>query len=139
TTKIYSIQLIPDYIHLQLKHPSLFKIKSLYQFSGYSIILDKFLTADEYLNSHFKSKFRTAINRYVRRLEMCFHINYKMFNGNIEKEEYDFLMGSLKKMLVKRFRQRNNVNERLHEWDHFHKIIFPLINQKKASLFVIYD
>src|SRR5690606_35512078 len=76
TTKIYSIQLIPDYIHLQLKHPSLFKIKSLYQFSGYSIILDKFLTADEYLNSHFKSKFRTAINRYVRRLEMCFDINY---------------------------------------------------------------
>src|SRR5690606_19884949 len=69
----------------------------------------------------------------------CFDINYKMFYGKIEKEEYDFLMNSLKKMLVKRFKQRNNVNERLHEWDHFHKIIFPLINQKKASLFVIYD
>jgi hypothetical protein len=48
-------------------------------------------------------------------------------------------MGALKKMIIKRFQQRDGRNKTLENWNtHFEKTI-NLINKKKASLFVIYD
>ena len=46
-------------------------------------------------------------------------------------------MSTLKEMIIRRFKQRNDVNENLLNWNHYHKISFGLINEKKASMFVI--
>jgi hypothetical protein len=48
-------------------------------------------------------------------------------------------MESLKKMLVRRFSQRNDKNEKLDEWDELLSNTYSQIIKKKASLFVIYD
>src|SRR5690606_9401311 len=41
--------------------------------------------------------------------------------------------------LTKRFEQRNDTNHILINWERYKNILFPLINEKKASIFVIYN
>ena len=47
-------------------------------------------------------------------------------------------MNRLEKMLIKRFEQRNDVSQTLTQWDRYKEMYFSLINEKRASLFVIY-
>ncbi len=134
--KIYSVFFIPDYLKPILNH-QIFNTKKINQFfKGYAIFLDDFISADAYIKYRFRSNAK-GIRRRVKRLESCFQISYKTYFGAIEKEEYDFLMDCLHKMLVRRFEQRNDVSQSLMRWDHYVKMYYSLINEKKASLFVV--
>ncbi|SFD06968.1 GNAT family N-acetyltransferase [Algibacter pectinivorans] len=134
----YSLKSIPRYLV-----PSFnvnFKTKRIAQFhQGYSIkINDDYTSVDDYVTAQFKKKAR-EIRRYVKRLEMCFDINYKMHIGTISKKEYDQLFEALRLMLQERFIQKKEINDRLLEWDRLYKIFFALINENKASIFVVYE
>ncbi|WP_025739883.1 GNAT family N-acetyltransferase [Aquimarina pacifica] len=134
---IYSIMFVPDYLDPKIDE-TVFGCKSVRQFfKGYAIFFKGFDTVDSYIKNRFKRKAKN-LRRTLRRLETCFNISYKTFYGEIEKEQYDFLMKSLQEMLVRRFEQRNDVSKALLRWDHYHETFFSLINDKKASLFVIY-
>lgn len=135
---IHSVFFIPDYLRPVLDENT-FSTKKIEQFfKGYAIILDEFANADAYIKYRFRSNAK-GIRRRVRRLESCFQISYKTFYGEIKKEEYDFLMDSLEKMLIKRFEERNDVSQTLLRWEYYKNLYFSLINTKKASLFVIYE
>ena len=135
---IYSIFFIPDYLKPIFNTDS-FKIKKITQFfKGYAIFLEGFASADAYIKYRFRSNAK-GIRRKISRLESCFNISYKTYYGEIKQEEYDFLMNSLEKMLVKRFEQRNDVSQSLLRWDHYKKIYFSLINEKRVSMYVVYD
>lgn len=108
------------------------------QKTGFAIDLDTFNSFDDYMKDH-KSSFRKVINRSVKRLQSCFNINYKMFYGNIGKEDYNLLMNRLYEMIETRFKEREGRNTTLNNWDHYLKTSFDSINTKKASLFVIYN
>ena len=71
---------------------------------------------------------------------MCFDIKYKMFWGDISKEEYDYVFNHFKQLLTKRFLDKQTVNNNLNsdEWDFYYDVAYPMILEKKASLFVIY-
>ncbi|WP_103068542.1 GNAT family N-acetyltransferase [Aquimarina sediminis] len=136
--KVYSIFFIIDYLKPVLDK-SLFNVKKISQFfKGYAIFLDGFASADAYIKYRFRSNAK-GIRRRVKRLESCFQITEKTYYGAIEKEEYQDLMNSLKKMLIRRFEQRNDVSQSLLRWDHYMDMYFSLINEKKASLFVVFD
>ncbi|MFY0714743.1 GNAT family N-acetyltransferase [Seonamhaeicola sp. NFXS20] len=108
--------------------------------TGYSILINENTNdIDSFLKSTYKKSFRSNILRFVNRFENCFEVNYKMFFGEISKEDYNFLMEKLHTMLSKRFNQRNDTNKVLLNWDNYLKTTYDLINTKKASLFVIYN
>lgn len=137
--KPFSVVLIPDYCNPEPIDPSLYVVKTRKQFNlGYSILLKKEFNIDAYLKKQFKSNYRNLKKRHLR-LENCFNVRYSVFHGNIKKEEYLFLMESLKKMLVRRFSQRKDKNEKLEEWDELLLNTYNQIIKKSASLFVIYD
>ncbi len=134
---VYSVFFIPDYLKPILDTNKL-NVKKVDQFfRGYAILLKGFNSADEYIKFRFRSNAK-GIRRRIKRLESCFDISYKTFYGNLEKEVYDDLMNRLEKMLVKRFEQRNDVSQTLTQWDRYKKMYFSLINEKRASLFVVY-
>ncbi|WP_024769172.1 GNAT family N-acetyltransferase [Aquimarina macrocephali] len=135
---VYSVFFIADYLKPEL-NKEVFNLKKVDQFfKGYAIFLDGFASADAYIKYRFRSNAK-GIRRRVKRLESCFQISYKTYYGAIEEEEYDVLMDCLEKMLIRRFKQRNDVSQSLIRWDHYKSMYFSLINQKKASLFVVYD
>ncbi|WP_299436904.1 GNAT family N-acetyltransferase [uncultured Aquimarina sp.] len=135
---IYSVFFIPDYLKPSLKNDR-FVIKKVDQFfKGYAIFLEGFANADAYIKHRFRSNAK-AIRRRVKRLESCFQISYKTYYGSIEEDEYAFFMDSLEKMLIRRFEQRNDVSQSLLRWDHYKKMYFSLINEKKASMFVAFE
>ncbi len=135
---IFSVFFIPDYLKPELSTDKVVVRKVEQFFKGYAIFLEDFVNADAYVKHRFRSNAK-AIRRRVKRLETCFDISYKTFYGEIKKEEYSFLMDCLHKMLVKRFEERNDTSQSLLRWDHYVKMYFDLINEKRASLFVIYD
>ncbi|CAH8286194.1 acetyltransferase (GNAT) family protein [Mariniflexile fucanivorans] len=93
----------------------------------------------QYLTAHFSKSSRAPIIKKMKRLESCFNIKYKVFYGSIQKKEYKQLMDKVHEMLVNRFKQRNNSNYILNDWNTYFELFFPLINEKKASIFVIYN
>lgn len=136
--KIYSVFFILDYLK-PVFNGKIFNTKKVNQFfKGYAIFLDDFTSADAYIKHRFRSNAK-GIRRRIKRLESCFHISEKTYFGAIEQQEYDFLMDTLKNMLIKRFEQRNDISQSLLRWDHYMDMYFSLINQKKASLFVVFD
>lgn len=135
---IYSIFFIPDYLK-PISNKDSFKVKKITQFfKGYAIFLEGFTSADAYIKYRFKSNAK-GIRRKINRLESCFNISYKTYYGTIKQEEYNFLMNALEKMLVKRFQQRNDESQSLLRWEYYKKMYFSLINEKRASMFVVYD
>ena len=136
--KLYNVEFVPDYMVPKLANPDLFTVKKVSHVRGYAAYLADFSDVDSYLKNQFKSNAKT-IKRYVNRLESCFNINYKLYYGRIDRQEYEFVMNALEKMKEKRFDQREDQDQSLSYWDHTYKIAFDLINNKRASLFVIYD
>ncbi len=135
TNKVYSIFFIPDYF-LPVIEKDTFTIKRIPQFfKGYAIFLEGFDSVDAYIKKRFRSNAKT-IRRRVKRLESCFEVSYKTYLGHIDQEEYDFFMDCLKKMLIRRFDERNDTSQTLLNWEHYKKMYFSLINEKRASLFV---
>lgn len=138
TDHVIFVSHVPDYIRTKLKDESQFQLKKIYQQKGYAIDLSNFQDTDNYLKFQFKGNAKT-IRRYVRRLESCFNIRYKLFYGSISKKEYNAILSILRKMIVRRFQQRNEESKSLLQWNRTVELTYPLILKKRASLFVIYD
>ena len=136
---IYSHRLVPDYFKLNLRHDA-YKTKIIPEFNwGYSILLNTSDTIDRFMARQFNSKKRNILTRYVKRLETCFDIEYRMFYGDINESDYNFVMQSLYKMIEARFKQRNELHKNLYEWDYLLENTYAEIINKNASLFVIYN
>jgi len=115
------------------------KINQKYQ-NCYGIIIPTDLkNPTEYLHSKFSSNSRIRILKKMRRLENSFNISYKVFYGKIDESDYKFIMGKTHKMLARRFEQKNDTNFVLNSWEKYLNLLYSLINEKKASLFVIYS
>lgn len=133
------VELFPSYFTSDINSGYLHNIKKLFKIKGYCITLDQIENVEGYLRTHFKPNFRTSLRRRLKGLETCFNVSYKMFYGQIDREEYHMLMNKLQSKLIRRFNQRNDKHMSLAKWDEYYANIFGLINEKKASLYVIYD
>lgn len=119
------------------------KIKHLKskQYPGFLIETGKYNSLNDYMLENFSKNSRNKNKKYKRRLEDSFNITYKMFFGDISKTEYDFIFTEFKRLLEKRFTEKQITNNNLDrkEWAFYYDIAYPLILEKKASLYVIYD
>jgi hypothetical protein len=117
------------------------KITKLDQYPGFFIDLDNFLDVDDYLKKHFKKSSRYKLKKYKKRLETCFDISYEVFWGSVKKETYDALFGQFRVLLEKRFAEKRVYNNNLDpkEWNFYREVAYPLIHEKKAALFVVFE
>lgn len=130
--------------HLQENHNSVPKnlgvLKSV-QYPGFLIHLDGFKNLGDYLLKTFSKNTRMKMRKFSKRLDACFDVSTKMFFGEIDKSEYDFVFENFMRLLQKRYAEKevyyNNMQPT--EWNFYKDVAYPLIQEKKASLFVIYD
>lgn len=109
-------------------------------FKSFGIIIsDDINSVDDYIKRKFSKNLRYVVNKNKKRLEKCFNINYKVYYGTIKRDDYEFLMSETKKMLESRFQQKNEPNYYLDNWEIYYDFLYPLINKKNASIFVIYN
>ena len=126
----------PEFINSGLKVRHIIQKK----LDCFGIILDdKLQDIDSYLREHFSKNSRTPIIKKKKRLEECFNIEYKIFYGEIDVETYHSLMNITKEMLIQRFEQKSGNNSALGKWKWYEDTLYRLINEKKASFFVIYN
>ena len=128
--------LVPEFYN------SPYKVKTItqkYQDCYGIIIPPNTKNISDYLADNYKSNYRYKILKSVKLLESCFNISYKMFFGSMTPETYEQIMSCAKYMLIRRFKQRNDNHFILNQWDAYNKLLYPLILEKKASIFVIYN
>jgi hypothetical protein len=135
----FAVELFPTYFNFHINDQYPHELRKIYRIQGYCIAIEGGENIETYLKKHFKPNFRTSMRRRLKGLEKCFNVSYRMLYGTIERDEYNFIMSELRTMLIRRFDQRNDKNMALGRWEDYYTNTFELINDKKASLFVIYD
>ena len=98
---------VPAYFDLDITSiPENVSFNKIKQYPGYLVELHKYKDLNDYFHKTFSKKTNDKLNRYQKRLELCFNIKNKMFYGDISTEEYDFIFDCFKKLLVKRFNDK---------------------------------
>ena len=140
--KVLLVYDVPTFFDLDLTtlNGSL-QLRKIKQYPGFLVHLDKYTDLGHYMSLSFSKSSRYKLNKYKKRLEDSFDISYKMFLGDISKEEYESVFEHFKILLEKRFLDKGIANNNLDpkEWNFYHEVAYPLILEKKASLFVIYE
>ena len=132
---------VPGYVDIKLSQNSVpLELISAPLYHGFSIELDKYADFKSYLNNEFDARRRSRFRGLVRKFEHCIEPTYQMFYGpGISKSECDSFLNKLELMMRTRFHQKREVNYELPLMNFYKSVIFPLIIDKKASLFVISD
>lgn len=133
----YSIKNIPEYMEVRFHEQQGYALRTYRTVSSYAIDMKDYANADSYMLQHLGKKVRGNILRSVRRLEKCFDINYTVYHGSISQEEYNALVNRLREMIIVRFKERKQQSNTLKSWDKITSGLFELINDRKASIFVI--
>jgi len=134
---IYYVLEIPPYVEPTVTDS--FKRLTFYRMSGFLVNLEGFKSLNDYMSYQFTKKNRNKIKSYSRRLETCFNITYKLYFGNIEKQDYERLMEVLENMIKRRWDGRSEKHQDVENLELYKKIMYQFILEKKASMFVIYD
>ncbi|MGB5668553.1 MAG: GNAT family N-acetyltransferase [Maribacter sp.] len=140
--KVLLIYDVPTYFRINNEFkPKSLKLHKIKQYPGFLIELESFKDLNEYLANTFNKSSRYKLKKYKNKLEACFDVNYKMFYGEMLKSEYDFIFEAFNNLLTKRFndKQESNNNLEKQEWDFYYEVAYPMILEKKAGLFVIYN
>ncbi|MDO6853320.1 GNAT family N-acetyltransferase [Cellulophaga lytica] len=141
-SKTFLIYDIHTYFNtISIKDDNKYKIKKTIQYPGYLCELENFLSVNEYMKKRLSKSSNYKFNLYKRKLEHSFEISYKMYYGAITKEKYNFLFYAFKKLLIKRFNDKQETNNNLNpkEWDFYFDVTYPMLLEKKAALFVTYN
>lgn len=136
---IHILEDVPSYVNLELHE----------NYNGYNILksnvlgfyvnLEGYSDVQEYLKTQMGAKSRSRLRGLVNRLEKCFDITYKIYFGEISKEDYELLFAYLKKFIEERFSQRGDKHQAMKEWNLYKERTFEMIWKKEASLYVIYN
>ncbi len=140
-TQLLSIYDFPDYLELNIHQEatSLNQLKApLYR--GFSIDLNLFENHNDYLKQILNAKKRSHFRAVMRRFEHCIEPEYKVYQGSdLSSAECDELMLRLEYMLEERFVLKRETNYELPLMKYYREVLFPLLQQRKANLYVIYD
>ena len=130
---------VPEYLNAQINENYGWRIRKLKTFKGSLINLKNYKDETDYLLKTFSSSRRSKFRTNQKRLEKCFNISYKTYYGHIEQKEYESLFDKFLELINRRFDQKQLINDDLVRWKVYREIAYPLILNKEACLFVIYD
>ena len=136
----YTVADVPDFIDLVLlddiEH---LKVKKIPQYKGYLIDLTKFNDANDLFTKTLSKNPRKNFRAKKRKLESGHEISYQFYYGEIDKGYYDDLFDTCYNLMEERFHQKKIYNRNLINWKKYHDFFYPMILEKKASIFVISD
>ncbi|SHJ59879.1 Acetyltransferase (GNAT) domain-containing protein [Arenibacter nanhaiticus] len=136
--KVLLIYDIPNYvIPNKLTAGGPIKTHKVRQYEGFLANLSGFKTLDEYMQDRFDSKSRYNFRKNKKKLTQCFHINESIYFGSITKDEYDAVFKSFHSLLKKTFLEKQVSTNILEKWDYYYELVYPMILEKKASLYVL--
>jgi hypothetical protein len=133
---------VPDHIKTEkVQWPEGLRCSKVKQYLGYYIDLNAYSSIDDYLKANFTKPSRYKMRKYRRRLEECFDIQYVTYLGHIDRSRYDELFKTFHLLLRKRYTEKQIRNNNLEpkEWSFYKDVVYEMIRDKEASLFVIYD
>ncbi len=139
--KVFLIYDVPTYFKQETSFNDRFNVLRTKQYPGFLVKLDPYTSIDTYLNSVFNRKSRYKIRSYKKTLEASFSISYTMFYGAISKEEYDVIFGVFRQLLERRYTEKQVTNNNLDpiEWAFYSEVVYAMVLEKSASIFVVYD
>lgn len=139
--KVFLIYDVPTYFVKNKPLSGQLKRIKIKQYPGYMIKLQDFKTLNDYMDSAFNSKSRYKLRSYKKKLEATFTIHYRMYFGDMSKKEYDLIFEQFRLLLVKRYEDKRVTNNNLetHEWSFYKEVAYPMILDKKASMYVVFD
>lgn len=132
---------IPSYLDVT-EHvlPKNIKQVKVPYYSGYAINFKGVDSTESYLKSRFGNSSRYKLRRSIKKLESAFDISYKMYYGDISQRDYDIVMEAFFELLQIRSIEKGIIgNRNVKRKDFYYNSIKPLILEKRASLFVIYN
>lgn len=131
---------IPAFLEVELIKPeNTYKRKVIRQYNGFLVDLSNLKEPNDYLAKQLSSRSRKHLRAKQRKLEESHAISYKFYFGEITKSDYDLLFDAFYIFLEKRFHEKKMYNKNLIKWKYYYELVYPLILEKRASLFVIYD
>lgn len=138
--KTFLIRDIPSYYNLHKSNSEELKIKSIFQYRGFTAKIGNYKNIEEYLRIIYKSNTRSKLRRNINRLESCFSVEYKMYFGVITDETYYSVFDSFYKLFEKRYVDKGEPCGELDPkvWAYYTELCLALIREEKGSLFVIY-
>lgn len=109
------------------------------QYAGGYTNFDKFSSLEDILQTRFKAKKRAEFKKFKKRLELCYNVEYICYKGDITISDYDYIMQTFFVLLDKRYLEKriNNRNTSSKFQLYYKELIYKLINENKASLFVV--
>ena len=140
--KVLLIYDVPSYSNGSNTPPvKLLERKKIRQYPGFAIRLDRFEGIEDFLTQTFGRSSRYKLRKYKKRLEEDHNVQYKIYYGPSSKEEFDIVFEKFKELLERRYKQKKISNNNLEEteWNFYKKLSLPMIQEKKAMLFVIYN
>lgn len=137
---VYHLQQIPSYLDLIYYDMENYHKKTIseHDMAGNGIFLNSGNSIAEFVQNELSKSFRKNLKRSIERFEYCFDVRYRMYFGEMEREDYTKLMDKLREMYLLRFEQLGQTHIAVFTWSHFYRICYDLINSSKASLMVIY-
>jgi hypothetical protein len=136
---IHVLDDVPPYVNIGLHEKYDAIIIQHSSAMDFFVNLEGYSDVQDYLKTQMGAKSRSRLRGLVNRLEKCFDITYKIFFGEITKEEYELLFEYLKLFIEERFSQRGDKHQAMKEWNLYKERTFEMILKKEASLFVIYN
>lgn len=135
------VSLFPTFLDSKIVNESEYNSKKILHrgISGAGILLDEVYTPESYLLKHTKRQLRKNLKKSFSQLEESHKVTYEYNCGEISEEKCSFLLKTLHDMIKKRFEGKEEDHVFMIEWDKNIKDLHALINQKRASLFVVYD
>lgn len=116
------------------------KVIKLRQYKGFYVNVQQYTSIDEVLLKCFNSsKSRYNFKRTLKQFNEQHVVSSKMFLGTIDSIEYKDLMDQFETMMLARFEDLEAENTLLPMWDFYKDLLFPLINEGKVGLFVVYS
>lgn len=130
---------IPDYLVAKgVNSLKGFNVKRIRQYKGFACNLMGCTDVADYLKQNLGKSTIKNIKARKRQLENRFNTTYRFFIGEIDQDHYDFLFDKFYQMLKARFEEKKTFNRYLLEWKYYHHLIYPMILNREALLFVIY-
>jgi len=137
--KVFLIYDVPNY--LEIDNDTNFtsiKVKRIRQYKGYLLSLESYEGFDEYFKKVFSKNHRKKYRGYLNKLNKTFDVDFRLYTGYIEENEYLSVMTQFKELLTKRFNKLGLDNDILYKWGFYEDLVYPMIQEKKALLNVIY-
>ncbi len=108
-------------------------------YEGYLVNLTEFEDVEDYLRNHVGKARYSQLRRYKKRLDLCISPRYVAYYGEMDEGEYRFVFECLREFTERRFRQKEEINYELPFLEYYEQVMYQMILEKKALLFVIYD